>query len=82
VLSTGLDPQLVSQLGLPVPAFYTPRLYAGFGGPVPRGLAVPDRIRPSPLEYVFRYLGNSNDTETMARHLAVHRFEFLDFDVV
>ena len=82
VLSTGLDPQLVGQLGLPFPAFYTPRLYAGFGGAVRRGIAVPDRARPSPLEYVFRYLGDPNLTETLARHLAARRFEFLDFDVV
>ena len=82
VLSTGLDPEMVRPLALPLPAFYTPRLYAGFGGPVSGGMKVPERARPSPLEYVFRYLGDSSLSETLARHLAGRRFEFLDFDVV
>ena len=82
VLSIRLEPELVRQLDLPFPAFYTPRLYASFGGPVRRGIRVPDRARPSPLEYVFRFLGDSNHTETIARHLGGRRFEFLDFDVV
>jgi hypothetical protein len=82
VLSIGLEPQLVRQLGLPGVAFYTPRLYAGFGGPVRHGIRVPDRARPSPLEYVFRFLGDPDHTQTMARHLANRRFEFFDFDVV
>jgi hypothetical protein len=82
VLSTGLEPELVRQLGLPGPAFYTPRLYAGFGGAVRHGIPVPDRARPSPLEYVFRFLGDPGRTPALARHLASRKFEFLDFDVV
>jgi len=82
VLSTGLAPELVRGLRLPCPAFYTPRLYAGFGGPVRHGIPVPDRARPSPLEYVFRFLGNPDHTGELARHLASRAFEFLDFDVV
>jgi hypothetical protein len=82
VLSTGLEPEWVRQLGLPSPAFYTPRLYAGFGGPVRHGIQVPDRARPSPLEYVFRFLGDPNHTPMLARHLTNRKFEFLDFDVV
>jgi hypothetical protein len=82
VLSIGLPGELVAGLGLPRPASWAPRLYAGFGGRVGGGVAVPARLRPSPLEYIFRVLGDNAVTEPLARHLAARRFEFLDFDVV
>lgn len=82
VLSTALPPKLVGALGLSRPAAWLPRLYAGFGGRVGGGLPVPARFRPSPLEYIFRVLGDNALTEPVRRHLAVRRFEFLDFDVV
>jgi hypothetical protein len=82
VLSTGLPGEAVGQLGLARPAIWTPRLYAGFGGRVRGGVAVPARFRPSPLEYIFRVLGDDALTESLSRHLLARRFEFLDFDVV
>ena len=82
VLSTGLPGQAVARLALRPPAVWAPRLYAGFGARVAGGIAVPARVRPSPLEYVFRVLGDSALTEPVACHLAQRRFEFLDFDVV
>jgi len=82
VLSTGLPPASVGALGLPGAAAWAPRLYAGFGGPAGGGVPVPDRLRPSPLEYIVRVLGDAGLTETVSRHLATRRFEFLDFDVV
>jgi hypothetical protein len=82
VLTTGLQPDAIESLGLGDAAVWTPRLYASFGGAVRGGVPVPHRLRPSPLEYVFRVLGDPALTEPMARHLAVRRFEFLDFDVV
>jgi hypothetical protein len=82
LLTTGLPPEVVAKLGLPRAAFWAPRLYATFGTEVCGGLAVPDWLRPSPLEYVFRVLGDPTLTEPVARHLAQRRFEFLDFDVV
>jgi hypothetical protein len=82
VLSTGLPADVVAQLGLRPPAVWAPRLYAGFGAEVVGGITVPERLRPSPLEYVFRVLGDQALTEPVARHLAQRRFEFLDFDVV
>ncbi len=82
VLSTGLPAASVARLELPRPAGWTPRLYAGFGGSVRGGLPLPDRLRPSPLEYIVRVLGDASLTEVVSQHLAARRFEFLDFDVV
>ncbi len=82
VLSSGLPGGAVRSLALPRPAVWTPRLYAAFGSPVGRGFVVPERLRPSPLEYIVRVLGDAALTEPVSRHLAVRRFEFLDFDVV
>jgi Acetyltransferase (GNAT) domain len=82
VLSCGLPPAAVAGLSLPRPAWWVPRLYASFGGPIGRGMAVPDRARPSPLEYIVRVLGDSSLLEPTARFLLARRFEFLDFDVV
>ncbi len=56
------------------------RVIRGAGG---GGLAVPDRIRPSPLEYIVRVLGNPGLLEPVApAYPATRRFELLDFDVV
>ena len=82
VLSTRLPGEVIGQLGLPRPAVWVPRLYASFGGPVAGGLSVPSRLRPSPLEYIFRVLGDKALQEPLSRHLQSRRFEFLDFDVV
>jgi hypothetical protein len=82
VLATGLPGDAVGQLALPRPAAWVPRLYASFGGRVRRGVPVPRRLRPSPLEYIFRVLGDTALTEPINRHLLQRRFEFLDFDVV
>lgn len=82
VLSLDLSREVVGGLGLPRPAWWVPRLYASFGGPVGQGIAVPDRVRPSPLEYIVRVLGDPGLMEPTARFLLARRFEFLDFDVV
>ena len=82
VLSTGLPSDLLQSLALPRPASWAPRLYAAFGGPVRGGIAVPDRLRPSPLEYIFRVFGEPALTEPVSQFLLQRRFEFLDFDVV
>ena len=82
VLSTGLPSASVGSLGLPRPAAWVPRLYAGFGGAQRGGIGVPDRVRPSPLEYIVRVLGEASLTDRVSAHLATRRFEFLDFDVV
>lgn len=82
VLSTGLPGDVIGRLGLRRPAAWTPRLYAAFGGKVRGGLTVPARLRPSPLEYIFRVLGDAALAEPISRFLAARRFEFLDFDVV
>jgi hypothetical protein len=82
VLSTGLPEEVVGPLALPRAAGWVPRLYAAFGAPVRGGFTVPDRVRPSPLEYVVRVLGDSALIEPVTRHLLARRFEFLDFDVV
>jgi hypothetical protein len=82
VLTTGLLPESVDGLGLPRPTPWVPRLYATFGARVRGGLTVPDWLRPSPLEYVYRVLGDPAWAEPVGRHLAERRFEFLDFDVV
>ena len=82
VLSTGLPRNVVAGLGLHPPAVWAPRLYASFGTPVGRGIPVPERLRPSPLEYIIRVLGDATLEEPVRRYLLAHRFEFLDFDVV
>jgi hypothetical protein len=81
VLSAGLPGEMVARIGLRR-AGWTPRLYASFGPGIGGGFPVPDRVRPSPLEYIVRVLGDAGLTEPVARHLAMRRFEFLDFDVV
>jgi hypothetical protein len=82
VLSTGLPEDVVRHLKLPSPAGYVPRLYASFGAPVGGGVTVPERFRPSPLQYIVRVLGDAALAEPTTRHLLTRRFEFLDFDVV
>lgn len=82
VLSTGLPRDAVKRLALPRPAAWVPRLYAAFGGRIGRGVAVPRRLRPSPLEYIVKVLGDATLVEPVSRFLGARRFEFLDFDVV
>jgi hypothetical protein len=82
VLSTGLPEDLVRPLPLSRVVAWTPRLYAAFGSPVEGGVTVPERFRPSPLQYIVRVLGCATAEEPITRHLATRRFEFLDFDVV
>jgi hypothetical protein len=82
VLSTGLTGDVVRQLGLPRTAVWVPRLYASFGARVRGGIAIAGKLRPSPLEYIVRVLGDPPLLEPVCRHLALRRFEFLDFDVV
>jgi hypothetical protein len=82
LLTTGLPGDVVKRLALPRPAVWAPRLYAAFGARVGGGIAVPRRLRPSPLEYIVRVLGDAALAEPVTRHLAARRFEFLDFDVV
>ena len=86
VLTVGLPADVLARLALPGgprsllrPA---PRLYAGFGPPAPGGMPVPERLRPSPLEYIFRPLASGIDRDALGAFLASRRFEFLDFDVV
>jgi hypothetical protein len=81
VLSTGLAHDVIGPLTLPRPQVWVPRLYASFGAPA-GGIAVPGWLRPSPLEYIVRVLGDAALAEPVTRHLAGRRFEFLDFDVV
>jgi hypothetical protein len=82
VLSTGLPGDVVGSLALPRPAAWAPRLYASFGDGGRGGVAVPGRLRPSPLEYIVRVLGDAALAEPVFRYLVTRRFEFLDFDVV
>ncbi len=82
VLSTGLPGEFIRHLGLPRPAAWVPRLYAASGSTGRSGLVVPARLRPSPLEYIVRVLGDPGLVDPTVRHLAARRFEFLDFDVV
>ena len=82
VLSCGLPREAFSALSLPRAAAWVPRLYASFGGRVGWGIAVPESLRPSPLEYIVRVLGDPAFLEPTARFLLARRFEFLDFDVV
>jgi hypothetical protein len=81
VLSVGLPAGQVAALGLARASVWVPRLYASFGT-VAGGIGVPDRFRPSPLEYIVRVLGDPALVDPVARHLSGRRFEFLDFDVV
>ena len=81
-LTTGLPRDQIERLRLPRSAYWTPRLYAAYGTPVRGGLPVPEWLRPSPLEYIARVLGDSALVDPVARYLAARRFEFLDFDVV
>ena len=81
LLTTGSGDQMGS-LQLPRPAAWVPRLYAGFGGRVRGGFPVPEALRPSPLEYIVRVLGDPALLEPVSRYLSARRFEFLDFDVV
>jgi hypothetical protein len=82
LLTTSLPEELVERLGLPRAAGWTPRLYASFGLPVKGGAAVPQWLRPSPLEYIVRVLGDGSKADLITKYLGVRRFEFLDFDVV
>jgi hypothetical protein len=82
VLSVGLPHAVIQRLALPRAAVWTPRLYAAFGGPVLGGFAVPERLRPSPLQYIVRVLGDALLADPVIRYLGARRFEFLDFDVV
>ena len=82
VLAVGLPHGAVAGLGLAPIAAWTPRLYAGFGPVTRGGIPLPGRLRPSPLEYIVRVLGDAASLEPVAAHLARRRFEFLDFDVV
>jgi len=86
VLTTQVPQTMLSETGLTnrsglwrLPA---PRLYASFGGPIRGGVAVPSRLRPSPLRYICRSLAKSVDNTVLADFLAVRRFEFIDFDVL
>jgi hypothetical protein len=82
VLTVGLGPEQIRDLGLPAAGPWVPRLYAASGASRVGGVPVPDRWRPSPLEYIVRVPGDPALTEVVARHLASRRFEFFDFDVV
>lgn len=82
VLTTGLPGDDVARLGLRRAASWTARLYASFGPGTRGGIRVPNRLRPSPLEYIVRVLGDGGALDSVAAHLATRRFEFLDFDVV
>jgi hypothetical protein len=86
VLGVGLPSLAVERLasahptGAPWPP--APRLYATFGTIKPPGVGVPERLRPSPLQYIVLPLDKALDRTELAAHLATRRFEFLDFDVV
>jgi len=86
VLSVGLSSPAVERLASAHPGNApwppAPRLYATFGTTEPAGIEVPERLRPSPLQYVVLPLDTALDRTELAAHLATRRFEFLDFDVV
>jgi hypothetical protein len=83
VLTAGLAKDMLEPLDLPAPALWVPRLYATFGSAGPSGgFVIPERLRPSPLEYIVQTLGDRSLTDGVARYLTSRRFEFLDFDVV
>ncbi len=53
-------------------------VHAGVTGAVlPAGIKVPERFRPSPLNLIFRWLGDRSDASPPARFAD---FQFLDFD--
>jgi hypothetical protein len=86
VLTAGLPAGALARLALPGgPRSLlrsAPRFYASFGPQRPGGIPVPERLRPSPLEYIFRPLASGIDRDALGAFLASRRFEFLDFDVV
>lgn len=82
VLSTRLPEDEVRRLALPWPSAWVPRLYASFGGRVGGGIGVPGKLRPSPLQYIVKVLGDAALLEPVTQYLMTRRFEFLDFDVV
>jgi hypothetical protein len=86
VLTVGSPGDSVGRLGLPGrPHSLLPgvaRLYATYGVARPGGVRVPERLRPSPLEYVFRPLARDIDHDALRGFLSTRRFEFFDFDVV
>ena len=86
VLAVGLSSSAVERLASAHPRNApwppAPRLYATFGTIKPAGLEVPERLRPSPLQYIVLPLDKALDRTELAAHLATRRFEFLDFDVV
>jgi hypothetical protein len=86
ILTVGLPADVLARLALPGgPRSIlraAPRLYAGFGSIPAGGMPVPERLRPSPLEYIFRPLAPGIDRDALGAFLASRRFEFLDFDVV
>lgn len=86
VLTVGLPADALARLTLPGgPRSIlrsAPRFYAGFGPMPAGGMPVPECLRPSPLEYIFRPLASSIDRDALGAFLASRRFEFLDFDVV
>jgi hypothetical protein len=59
-----------------------PRLYATFGPGAEAGFAVPERLRPSQLNYICRSLAPDVDAAALSRFLLERRFEFIDFDVM
>ena len=86
VLTVGLPREPVSRQELPRRAHglwpAAPRLHASFGDASPGGFPVLERIRPSPLHYMFRLMDPQADPDALAAHLATRRFEFYDFDVI
>lgn len=58
-----------------------PLLYATSVEGSSGGVAVPRRLRPSPLHFIYRVLP-ANRSDEVARFLQGRRFEFVDFDVV
>jgi hypothetical protein len=86
VLTVGLSADVLVRLALPAAPRSllrsAPRFYAGFGPMSPGGMPVPERLRPSPLEYIFRPPAPGIDRDALGAFLASRRFEFLDFDVV
>jgi hypothetical protein len=86
LLALGLPRETLTGLGLPaVPRAwwpFVPRLYAASGPDPERGLPIPERLRPSPLHYIFKVFAPGFDSAPLAEFLSRRRFEFVDFDVV